>query len=113
MLDESASMKLCDPVKPRGVPDTQLSQLLRFSGHAKIPKRPKRFSSIFVVAVVCPPIEKLGSEEIGLPVHRVPIVERIVLRSSPMPKTMKILVNFYCVLQLNKPLFIASEVSSS
>jgi hypothetical protein len=110
VFEESASIKLCDPAKPLGVPVTRFSQFSMFAGYWHQPKSPRRFPSRFVVAVVCPPIEKLGFKEMAFPLHTVPIVDRMVLRSNAMPKTAKML-DSRCLFTMARRTFVDCERS--
>ena len=57
------------------------------NGYNHSPKSPPKLLRRFSTPVSLPPIEKLGSNDRGLPPQTVPITAKTVARSTPIPYT--------------------------
>ena len=85
VLEESDSMKLWDPIRPRGVPGNVLVKRIHPNQPNHLPRSPNTFPSRFSTEPVAPPMENPGVSDKGLPTKTVPIIARAPARSKPMP----------------------------
>lgn len=111
--DASDSIQLCEPWRPRGVPeDVSIQNPRSLIGGLDAPKRPPRLPKRLSVSLFGPPMENPGFSESGLPVQTVPMTPRTVASSIPMPKTSFIVVTTSRNCASRKPLFLANPGAS-